>query len=213
MPELDRRQAKAGFVQNFTPLVPISTAATLGATYPFRGAVRAEPDGRMPVVQMRDASSDCPLADSVPRLINDNGKYDRYRLLPGDILLQARGSRHPAVIVLQDEPAIAAPGLHVLRAKPDCVSASYLVWCLNHPRIQSQIAAAAQGTHAPFISKQSLGDLRIPVPTKAVQHLIAETSLKRQRARQIAAELEEARDALIDAATWEAATDERPGSA
>jgi hypothetical protein len=201
-----------GFVQNFTHYIPISTVAALGATYPFRGAVRAEQDGRIAVVQMQDASVDAPLGGAVPRLIDENGKYDRYRLFPGDILLQARGSRHPAAIVLLEEQAIAAPGLHVLRAKPDCVSAIYLVWCLNHPRMQTEIAAAAQGTHAPFISKQSLGDLRIPVPPKAVQHLIAEASRKRQRERQIAAELEEARDALINAATWQAATEERPGS-
>jgi len=174
--------------------------------YPFRGAVPSDPEGDVAIVQLNEAGvGRQTLCDSILRVANRDGRFDRYLLEPQDLLILGRGSRHPARIVRLKIPAIAAPGLHTLRPRTDRVTASYLAWCLNHPRIQAAIAEAAQGTHTPFIAKQALANLLIPVPPLPVQDQIAEVSRLREQERQVAAKLDEARDSLVNSATWEAA--------
>lgn len=178
-------------------------------SYPFRGAVPNDPDGDVAVVQLNEAGTrNQTLRDSIVRVANRDRRFDRYLLDTQDLLIQARGVRHPTGIVRLQIPAIAAPGLHTLRPRADRVTTSYLAWCLNHPRIQATIAQAAQGTHTPFIAKQALANLLIPVPPLPVQHRIAEVRRLREQERQLAAELDQARDALVDSATWEAAVND-----
>lgn len=180
--------------------------ADLPGSYPFRGAVPGDPQGDVAVVQLHEAGVEGQtLGDSILRVANHDGRYGRYLLEPQDLLMQARGFRHPARIVRLQIAAIAAPGLHTLRPRANRITSSYLAWCLNHPRIQAAIAEAAQGTHAPFIAKQALANLLIPVPPFPVQQQIAEVSRLREHERQLAAELAEARDSLVNSATWETA--------
>lgn len=177
----------------------------LVAPYPFRAAVRSEPGGKVAVVQMQEATCSAKLSESVPRVANQDGKYDRYLLKPGDLLIQARGFHNPVGLVSIDLPVIAAPGLHTLRPHLERILPEYLAWCLNHPRTQSTIAAAAQGTHAPFISKQALGAIQIPVPSLATQHRIVEVNRLRQNERRLTVQLSEAQDLLVNETTWQAA--------
>jgi len=184
----------------------LGAAAALAGTYPFRGAVRSEPGGDIAVVQMLDASQVGREPDpSVPRVTNRDGKYNRYVLCPGDVLIQARGFRHPAEIVRLETRAISAPGLHVLRPDTSRITSGYLAWCLNHPKTQAAMASVAQGSHAPFIAKQALANVLIPVPSLAVQAQIAEVYRLREHERQLAAQLAAARDSLVNGAAWEAA--------
>lgn len=176
-------------------------------SYPFRAAIRSESDADVAVIQLADASP-APhqnLGRTVPLLRNQDGKFDRYLLKPGDVLIQARGFRNPAALVSLGSPAIAAPGLHALRPRPECIRPEYLHWCLNHPKIQSAMAEVAQGTHAPFISKQTLMKVQIPVPRLTVQHNIVHVDQLRQNERQLAEQLAAARDQLVDETTWRAA--------
>jgi hypothetical protein len=175
--------------------------------YPFRAAVRSESDGDVAVVQLADASPvlSQDLGRTVPLLRNHEGKFDRYLLKRGDVLVQARGFRNPAGLVTIDFPAIAAPGLHALRPLPEHVLPEYLHWCLNHPKIQSAFAEVAQGSHAPFISKQTLMKVQIPVPRLAVQRDIVHVDQLRRTERQLAEQLAAAQDELANEKTWRAA--------
>jgi restriction endonuclease S subunit len=105
-------------------------------------------------------------------------------------------------------PVISLPGLHIIRPDPNDVLPEYLAWCINHPNTQAAIAAAAQGTHQPFVSKQSLAKVQIPVPTMAIQRQIAEIDRLRAEERRLALELAEAKDALVHSTTWTAVTSE-----
>jgi hypothetical protein len=193
--------------------MPLSAVASLFVTYPFRGAVKSEPGGAVAVVQLQNVGKgDQALDDSVARVDNRDGKYDRYLLIPGDVVIQARGFRHPAALVQLDVPAISAPGLHLLRPDLEQITSSYLVWCLNHPKTQAAIAAVAQGTHAPFIAKQAMARVEIPVPPLATQHRVAEVDRLRQIERDLAARVAAARDSFVDGATWQAAAAGSEGS-
>ena len=161
----------------------------------------------MAVIQLADASPapSHDLGRTAPLLRNREGKFDRYLLKRGDLLVQARGSRNPAGLVSVDSPAISAPGLHALRPHPEDILPEYLYWCLNHPKIQSALAEVAQGSHAPFISKQTLMKVQIPVPRLTVQHNIVHVNQLRQSERKFAEQLAAARDELANEKTWRAA--------
>jgi hypothetical protein len=191
----------------------VADVAAFVGTFPFRGAVRNEPGGNVAVVQLKDASRlDGEFGLAVPRVANHDRRYDRYLLQPGDVLVQARG-RHPAGIVELRDPAIAAPGLHALRADPRRLTPAYLSWALNHSKTQGTIASVAQGTHAPFLSKQALMELRIPVPPLPVQHQITDVIRTREHERQLANQLAAAQDALVEGKTWAAAMRDIEGAA
>jgi hypothetical protein len=174
--------------------------------YPFRAAVRSESGGDVAVIQLADATRSAGEIGDVPWLVNRDGKFDRYLLKPGDVLIQARGFRNPAGTVSIDLPVIAAPGLHTLRPRAGKILPEYLAWCLNHPRIQSAIAKVARGSHAPFISKQALAQIRVPVPPMIAQQRIVEVDRLHQNEREIAARLAEAQHQLVNESTWRAAT-------
>jgi hypothetical protein len=188
--------------------IQLNAVSAYIGTYPFRGAVRTEPAGTVAVVQLKDASlCEGEIGPAVPRVANQDGKYDRYLLQPGDVLIQARATRrHLVGVVHLEEPAIAAPGLHALRPNLDQLTSAYLMWCLSHPKTQAVIASVAQGTHAPFLSKQGLMDLRIPVPPLSKQRAITEVVAIRDRQRQQLAQLAVAQDEFVNIETWNAAT-------
>lgn len=188
-----------------TRWIELSRLAELLTAYPFRASVRSEPGGDIPIIQLQDlATSDGRLPESVVRVTNPDGRYDKHFLQPTDLLFQARGYKHAAAVVRLERRMISMPGLHIIRPKADAVP-DYLAWCLNHPRIQATIATVGQGTHQPFVSKQSLAKLAIPVPPIGTQRRIAEIARLRAQERLLAAQLTEAKDALVDSATWHAA--------
>jgi Type I restriction modification DNA specificity domain len=189
----------------------LNSVAELLGGYPFRSAVRSEPGGEIAVVQLQDlATPGVSLPASVPCVSNESGRYERYLLRVGDVLFQARGWAHPAATVAADIPAISSPGLYVLRPRAELVLADYLAWCINHPKIQAAIGKVAQGTHAPFVAKQSLGLLEIPLPPLSVQHRIAEADRCRANDRLLTAALLKARETVVDGVTWEAAVGSKP---
>lgn len=184
----------------------LNQVADLSGGYPFRSAVRTQAGGTIAVVQLQEASRLADeLGESVPWVTNEEGKLNRFFLRRDDVLIQARGFRHPAAMVMLEVPAISAPGLHMLRPRAGRITSGYLAWCLNHPKIQTAIAALAQGSHAPFIAVRTLGTVPIPVPPIAVQRRIAEVDELRRHERELAAQLAAAQDDLVNAATWEAA--------
>ena len=189
-----------------TRWIELSRLAELLTAYPFRASVRSEPGGNIPVIQLQDlATPDGGLPESVVRVANLDGRYDKHFLQPTDLLFQARGHKHAAAVVRLEHRMISMPGLHIIRPKVDAMLPDYLAWCLNHPRIQAAIATVGQGTHQPFVSKQSLAKVMIPAPPIETQRRIAETARLWAKERLLAAQLIEAKDALVDSATWHAA--------
>jgi hypothetical protein len=177
-----------------------------GSRHPFRAAIRSEPGGDLAVIQLQDAARAAhELGESVPRLCNRDNIYDKHLLKHGDVLIQARGFRNPAAVVAVEFPAISAPGLHVLRPDPEQVLPEYLAWCLNHSKTQAVIASVAQGSHAPFIAKQTLARVQIPVPPLPVQAQIVGVDQLRRQQRQVALELVEERDLVANERAWQAA--------
>jgi restriction endonuclease S subunit len=142
--------------------------------------------------------------DGCLRIRGENLNTQRHLLQPGDILIQSRGQKFPAVVVDQPIFGIAALGLYVVRPNSDALPA-YLAWFLNQPRTRAALRGVARGTYIPFLSASDLRDLRIPVPAISTQQRIADIEQLRRQERHLADRLRELTDELVDAATWTAA--------
>jgi hypothetical protein len=181
--------------------------AEIRSGYPFRGKVVPEEGGDIAVIQMRDIDPVAGLRpDSCLRLRGQDGRFDKYLVRPGDLLMQSRGNRNPSVLVEKAVRGIAALGLYVIRPRGDTVRSEYLSWYLRHPRIEPQLREKARGTYIPFVSKSALGEITILVPSLEVQDkIIAVQRLHADQAR-LTAELEKKISELVDGATWHVAS-------
>lgn len=188
--------------------------AEIHTGYPFRGKVVAEEGGDVAVIQMRDIDPAVGLRpDLCLHLRGQEGRFDKYLVRPGDLLMQARGSRNPSILIDQEIRGIAALGLYVIRANAAAVKPGYLAWYLGHPHVQLQLRSKARGTHIPFVPKSGLAEIPIPVPTLDVQEkIIAVQRLHAEQAR-LTADLEEKLRELVEAGTWQfAAGNQRKGT-
>src|SRR5437016_10842659 len=100
-------------------MTPLGTIAEVSTGYPFRKKVETEEGGDIVLVQIKDlGSAEGVTASGSVMLRNQQGKYERYLLRTGDLLLQSRGSKYPVAVVGRGIRGIAAAGLHVIRPKP-----------------------------------------------------------------------------------------------
>ena len=121
-----------------------------------------------------------------------------YQVLRGDVLVIARGQAHRAHCIDEDLPnTLAAFSFYILRPDLSRILPGYLAWSLNLPPVQAQINAASRGTGIRYIRRQALGNLRIQVPTLAVQHDIERILELWHRIRSIQLRIDEKREQYI----------------
>src|SRR5438132_209589 len=132
----------------------LAEVADIYAGFPFREKVSPEEGGDVAVVQIKDIDALTGLTvDNTLRLRSAGGRFDKYLLAVGDVLFQARGSRHPVAVITSPLRGIASLGLHVLRPHAPRVRPAYLAWYLNHPNTQALLKDSARGSYIPFIAK------------------------------------------------------------
>lgn len=185
--------------------VRLADVAELRTGYSFRGKVVDDPAGGLAVVQMKDVGDIGHFKPEDCIRITEEPAHRRHLLQPGDLLLQARGSMFPAVVVEVPFHGIAAFGLHVLHPS-DKVLPEYLVWALNHPMLQAVMSGMAKGSSVPFLSKSSLADLQVPIPSLEAQRRIVGVAKLEREAAALADEVQTLRNQYVAAATWQAAT-------
>src|ERR1017187_1945202 len=151
----------------------LADIAEIRTGFPFRGRVEPVPGGALAVVQMKDVDESAGLNPrGCLRIADEPNRYDRHLLEVGDVLLQSRGHKFPAVVFDKPLHGVAALGLMVIRTSSAAVP-EYLNWLLNHPRTRETLRASARGTYVPFISRSALGELRVPLPPIGAQRRIA----------------------------------------
>ncbi|MBR9814295.1 restriction endonuclease subunit S [bacterium] len=189
----------------------LDQVAKVDGGYAWRGKVESEPGGSLTVLQLKDVSdmsAGTELVQGVPGsavVVHDDKRYDKYRLEPGDLLLQVRGQLHRAALFNSPAPAIAAQGVAVIRTG-DSLLPDYLLWLLRHPKTLDAMRRLAKGTQIPFVSKKALARLPVLVPTLDVQRRIAAADQLRTQQRNAYEQLLTLNDQLVDAVTWRAAT-------
>ena len=113
-------------------------------------------------------------------------KSAKHLLQHEDILYIAKGSSNRACLyTLELGQAFASTLFIVIRTiDSNTISPKYLMWWLNHPKTQTIISRSARGSGIPSVSKKSLGDLEISIPSLKRQEIIVaadECSKREQR--------------------------------
>lgn len=145
------------------------------AGYQIRGRVKARPDGSHALLQLRDfdegrARIDVNgMARIAPGRINEE-----QLLLDGDVVFLAKGARSFAFVPRGlPAPALVAATFLILRPC-DWVDANYLAWSLNSEPVHRQLSRyIGQGLQMPFVPRETLENLVIPVPDLRTQRMIA----------------------------------------
>ena len=92
----------------------------------------------------------------------------------GDIIFRSRGQTNTAALLQEkvENTIVAAP---LFRVRPDVkkVVPEFLLWWINQPSSQSYLASMSKGTIVKMVSKQSLEDLEVNLPSLERQRKIA----------------------------------------
>ncbi|CAG0975493.1 hypothetical protein BURK2_01547 [Burkholderiales bacterium] len=147
--------------------------ATVQPGYLSRGRVRSAVKGTHLLIQARDVSPATGIrTEGATRFVPER-KAELYQINEGDVLVVARGQEHRAHHVDQRlENALAAATFYILRPRPDAIRSGYLAWWLNLPSVQAAIAGSARGTSIPYVSREAIEGLRIPLPPAPTQQCI-----------------------------------------
>jgi hypothetical protein len=156
----------------------------------FRGAVPVDPSGPNRVLQSKDLTGEGFEADA-PLVRTTLEKVDqRMRLGAGDVVLQSRGSRFPALAARPElVGAIVAAPLYLIRPLPGVVQPEFVAIMLNGAEVQATLREAATGSYIPQVPVDAIRSIAIPVPSLADQHAIVAIAELAQRERQLAAAL------------------------
>jgi len=186
----------------------LGEVATVLTGYPFRSRVGSEPGGDLVLVQIKDVDENRQVQPiGGIRLHSVGRRFDRYLLRRGDLLMQARGTRHPVAIVADGLRGVPATGLLVIRCRVEQVLPEYLVCWLNLAQTQARLSAdLARGTYIPFISKGDLEAFPVPVPPLGVQAQLAEVDRLRRTERQLLEALSRLQAQRVEGSITAAAT-------
>jgi hypothetical protein len=195
--------------------VRLGALAEIRAGYPFRGPVEQVSEGPVGVVQMRDLTLDGSVrwADVVRTELAGRRVPDW--LVPGDLLLVARGNRYYAAS-LAEVPgrAVCGPHLFHLRLKSGApVLPEFLAWQINQSPLQRVLRKAAEGSSQLSIRRPELEALQISVPSMSNQKKVAQLAGQALRERDLLTSLIRNREQQLETLATELAHSAAPSKA
>ncbi len=123
----------------------------------------------------------------------------KHVLSPGEVLFSAKGSKNFATVFTYEFPtSVASSSFLVLTLFRRDILPEYLSWFLNSPDAQIQLKKEALGTSIQSISKSSLEDLTIPIPSTRIQEKILDLSSLVNRAKNIRRKISKLESKMIE---------------
>jgi len=178
-------------------LMKLSEIADVRMGYPFRSRLEHDPNGDIPVVQMKDIDdSDLVRLDGLVR-ISLPALKEHHLIRTGDLIFRSRGRTNSVALVAADlgRTIVAAP---MLLIRPRKVLPGYLHWFINLPATQAALAALAEGTSVRMVSKDAIADLDVPVPSMSGQQRVVEVAALARLEQTLVSELAARRKLLTD---------------
>ena len=172
--------------------------ATVQTGYSFRSRLESINTGAIAVIQMKDlTSTNRVCCDELVRLDMEIPKI-HHLVKPGDLIFRSRGLTANSALLADDPGAavLAAPLLRI-RVTSNRILPEYLNWFISQLPAQSYFASCAEGTALKMISKQSLENLDVFVPSVARQRLIVEVTTLVEEEQRIMKVLAEKRSQYI----------------
>jgi len=172
----------------------LENIATVQAGYSFRSRLESLDTGAVAVIQMKDLTSanrvDCT---ELARVDMELSK-EHHLVRPGDLIFRSRGLTSNSALLVDDPGAavLAAPLLRI-RIKNRKVLPEYLNWYISQQPAQAYLTSCAAGTALKMISKQSLENMELFVPSLDRQRLIVELAVLEEEEQHIMTKLAEKR--------------------
>ncbi|WP_095498387.1 restriction endonuclease subunit S [Paraferrimonas haliotis] len=148
--------------------------------HPFRGSIKAEDDGDVHVLQVRDTDETGEVSSEKLVRTTLTGRKSPDWLQTDDVLFVAKGSKHYAVHIGEQavpEQTVCSPHFFMVRVKPELnsqVLPAFLGWQINQKPAQRYFTVSAEGSLYLSIRKQILEDLPLTLPSiEKQQQLIA----------------------------------------
>ena len=183
----------------------IADIAEVRSGYQFREKVEHDPNGSVPVIQIKDLTSDFQLQThdlirvSMP-------KFEPYRVKEGDVLFLARGHRLGATAVNEPLKGTIATGYFFIIQPSSRVRPGYLAWAINQKGFQDRMRPLVRGSHIPLITKGDFEELTLDVPPLETQQLIEAIDSLHRNENALMQLIQQKRSQLIDAVCTQAAT-------
>lgn len=149
-------------------------------------------------LQQGDFDSCRELCNTIqPTIATDNPKH---LLTAGDLLLASKGNNNICVIVPEiEQKCVASPSFLVIRLRDkSAILPEYIAWYLNLPTIQTTLALQARGTSIMSISKATLGELDIHIPSIDRQRRYVELAKLQEREQELYKAIVERRKQVLD---------------
>lgn len=150
-------------------LYPLISVVDIHAGYTFREKLRADSEGGVRVVQMRDVSQGKPPDWASLARAEAPGKRSASLLKAGDVILVMRGGNYLAVpLASVPQPAVATAHFFILRAKgTPRLRPEFLAWQLNYGPAQAYFSKIKVGSTQLSLRQADLGNMPIfvlPLP-------------------------------------------------
>ncbi|MGL4411697.1 MAG: restriction endonuclease subunit S [Bacteroidales bacterium] len=151
-------------------------------------------------LQVSDYDNQGNMIHSLVPTVEVSEKNKHHYLTPNDILFAAKGTNNfSAIFQGYENRCVASSSFLIVRLRHNqIILPAYLNWYLNLPSTLSKLSKEAVGTAIPSITKTTLGELEIPVPSLEKQQIIVKVAALQEKERAIRQLLAEKKDIMID---------------
>jgi hypothetical protein len=154
--------------------VRLDELASIRSGFTVRREYKTEIGQEYRVIQIRNISEDGQLVFENASIAKMPDLSKEQLLIPGEVLMVAKGSKPRAAVYRQnDRPTVATSQFFILRPRKEILS-EYLACFLNQPATLRKLGESSAGSSIPFLPKEALSQLCIPVPMIEIQTKIAE---------------------------------------
>ena len=152
--------------------IPIQTG------FQVRGKVQPDSQGNYTLIQVKDTIRSVLYhikLENLDKIVVPKEKrkfLDKYLIQKNDILYLSKLNPGAFRYTGSIENTMPMAHFYILRPKTNIIDSDYLCWALNQDFMKPYIQRCLRGTILPFISKDALIDLKIPLPSFATQKKI-----------------------------------------
>ncbi len=177
----------------------ISGVCTIQIGLTARARLDPVEHGNILALQLRDVAPNGTIDFNNLTRIHLDPLPEKYLVSSGDVVFRSRGERTTAAVIDASFPALALAvlPLMILRPDPQVLSGAYLAWVINQEPAQRHFEESAQGTSLRMVSRSSLENLKIAVPSLETQQRILQLDALAERERDLAEQLTIKRHELI----------------
>ena len=178
----------------------VKELATVQTGYSFRSRLEAVEDGNLAVIQMKDLlDSNTVSCDDLMRV--DMEEKEHHFVKKGDLVFRSRGQMATSAVLLDDpgKAVVAAPLLRIRVKRPDVILPEYLNWYISQRDAQIFLTSQARGSVQKMISKETIENLEVALPSLETQRNIVELAVLSAREHTLLQKLADARKQYLNA--------------